>query len=150
MPRTRSVPPGLYLLTYGPPRRGGFLVVCLPERLGTYGRERGYLAPGPCPGGASEVLKRVAALPGDVVEVTDGGLVVNGEPLPATARRALDSAGRAVETIPAGRYRVEPGTLWLYATHSPRSWDSRYYGAIPLVGVRSSARRLLSAPAFSD
>jgi conjugative transfer signal peptidase TraF len=150
VPRTESVPPGLYLLTYDTPQRGKFIVACLPERLGAYARKRGYLAPGRCPGGVSEVVKRVAALPGDLVVVDESGLTVNGTPLPRTARLRRDSDGRPVAAVPPGRYRVEPGTVWLYATHSPKSWDSRYYGAVPLGGVRSTALRLWTSRDLSD
>jgi len=146
VPTTPSVPPGLYLLTHRAPVRGGWVVVCLPEDVARRGRRRGYLGAGRCPGGASEVLKRVAALPGDEVIVSPLGLVVDGQPLPRTARRARDSAGRPLPAIPAGVYPVAPGTAWLYSDHHPRSWDSRYYGPVPLAGVRSTARLLLAAP----
>lgn len=145
VPTSASAPPGLYLLTHRAPARGDWVVACLPAGLGGFGRRRGYLGAGPCPGGAAEVLKRVAALPGDRVRVTPGGLVVDGRPLAGTARRRRDSSGRPIPAIAAGSYRVAPGSLWLYSSTVPTSWDSRYYGAVPLAGVRSHARLLLSA-----
>lgn len=141
-PTTDSAPPGLYLLTYGEPVRGSWAVACLPRTVAELGRRRGYLRPGRCPAASSPVLKRVAALAGDQVLVTETGLVVDGEPLPRTARRSHDSHGRPVPSIPLGLYRVAPGEVWLYSDHSPASWDSRYYGPIPLAGVRSRACRL--------
>lgn len=141
-PTTDSAPPGLYLLTYDEPVRGSWAVACLPQSVAGLGRQRGYLGPGRCPGGSSPVLKLVAALPGDRVLVTDTGLTVNDTPLPDTARRPHDSQDRPVPTIPTGLYRVAPGEVWLYSDHSPASWDSRYYGPIPLAGVRSHACRL--------
>jgi len=137
------------VLTHRGPRKGGWVVVCLPEAVSRLGRSRGYLGRGHCPGRASEVLKKVAALPGSLVEVTPGGLVVDGERL-ATPRRLRDSAGRLIPALPAGTYRVAPGTVWIYSDYSLRSWDSRYFGAVPLAGVRSTARVLLPAPVYSD
>ena len=144
VPVTASAPRGLYLLTYRPPARDEWVVACLPARQGRFGRRRGYLAGGRCPGGASEVLKRVAALPGDLVTVAPCGLAVDGRLLPGTARRRHDSAGRPVPSIPSGTYRVAAGSVWLYSAHSPASWDSRYYGPVPLADVRSDARLLFS------
>lgn len=148
-PTTASAPPGLYLLTYRPLTRDAWVVACLPPQAGRFGRHRGYLSPGRCPGRASEVLKRVAALPGDQVHVDPAGLTVNGRPLPGTARLSLDRRGRPVPAVEAGPRTVPPGTVWLYSAHSPRSWDSRYYGGVPLAGVRSTARLLLPSPWYS-
>lgn len=142
VPTSASAPPGLYLLTYRQPARGDWVVACLPRHLGLFGRRRGYLAAGRCPGDAVEVLKRVAALPGDRVEVSSSGLVVEGEALRRTRRRTVDSAGRPIPQIAAGTRRVAAGTVWLYSSQVPTSWDSRYFGAVPLAGVRSTARRL--------
>jgi conjugative transfer signal peptidase TraF len=145
VPTSASAPPGLYLLTYRAPARGRWVVACLPPALARFGRRRGYLGAGPCPGGSSEVLKRVAALPGDHIRVGPEGLTVNDRPLADTARRRRDSAGRPIPAIAPGRYRVAPGSVWLYSDTVPTSWDSRYYGPVPLAGVRSHARLLLSA-----
>jgi conjugative transfer signal peptidase TraF len=147
-PRTASAPRGLYLLTYRPPRRGSWVVACLPDAIATTGRDRGYLDAGRC-AGTSEVLKRVAALPGDIVDLAAGGIRVNGAPLPGTARLARDSAGRPIPALSPGRYTVPAGAVWLLSTHHPRSWDSRYYGAVPLRGIRSTARRLWPPPAIT-
>lgn len=150
VPTSASAPPGLYLLTYRAPARGAWIVACLPASLGSFGRERDYLGPGVCPGGAAEVLKRVAALPGDTVTVSATGLVVEGTPLSGTARRARDTAGRPVPHVVDGSYRVAPGTVWLYSARVPTSWDSRYFGAVPLAGVRSSARLLLTTRCYAN
>ena len=148
-PVSGSSPPGLYLLTYQPIRRGSWVAVCLPDRIAQLGRRRGYLEAGRC-GNASEVLKHVVALPGDVVRVTDRGLSINGVALPGSARLDRDSAGRLVPSIPPGVYPVAPGMVWLVSTYNPKSWDSRYYGPVPLVGVRSSARLLWAAPGYEN
>lgn len=150
VPSSASAPPGLYLLTYRAPARGAWVAACLPAPLSRFGRERDYLGVGACPGGATEVLKRVAALPGDRVTVSATGLVVNGSPLRRTARRARDTAGRPIPRVPDGSYLVAPGTLWVYSDEVPTSWDSRYFGAVPLAGVRSNAVLLLATPGYEN
>lgn len=137
-----SSPAGLYWLSSEPPGAGEMAAVCLPEALARAGRERGYLAAGPCPGGAAAVGKWIVAAGGDEVEVADGGLRVNGRPLAGTRRLRRDRLGRELEALPAGSYRTPPGHVWLVSTHSPRSWDSRYYGAVPLPPEARALARL--------
>jgi len=127
-----SAPPGIYLLSDRPPTRGALVTLCLPETLARLGRARGYLTAGPCPGGVRPVGKRLVALPGDRVEVRGATVSVNGSPLPGIRRRPRDSAGRFIPSVPEGTYRVAPGTAWLISEFHPRSWDSRYYGPVPL------------------
>lgn len=136
---TPSLPEGVYLLTERPLRRGTVVLACLPAEIGRYGRSRGYLSAGRCPGGAVPVLKRIAALPGDVVAVGERGLTVNGRPLAGTSRRSRDRAGRPLPSLAAGRYRVAPGQVWLYSNRVETSWDSRYWGAVPVAGVEATA-----------
>ncbi|MDQ2696387.1 MAG: conjugative transfer signal peptidase TraF [Pseudomonadota bacterium] len=141
---TESLPLGIYRTTAGPVARGTLVAACLPENLARAGLERGWLRPGDCPGDVAPVLKEVVALPGDFVMVSDEGLIVNGGRIPRTARVAADSAGRPVEAIPTGFYRVGFGEVWLIANANPRSWDSRYYGPIPIENIRTPMRLLIT------
>jgi type IV secretory pathway protease TraF len=87
-------------------------------------------------------LKFLAGLPSDVVEVSDGRTSLNGVPLPGSDRRRLDSAARLLPRLPAGRYTVPAGHLWLYSGLHPASWDSRYYGPVPASGLEGVATPL--------
>lgn len=122
----------------------GMLVsACLPPKVATSAVERGYLPEGSCPSGVAPVGKIIAALPGDTVEVTDSGSFVNGSPLPESAPLLSDSKGRAMPQL-RGRFVLPAGTAWLYSGHSPRSFDSRYYGPVPLSGIRGQLFPLLT------
>jgi type IV secretory pathway protease TraF len=44
---------------------------------------------------------------------------------------------------PAGTYQVPPGEIWTVSSYSPESFDSRYFGPVPLANVRGRARPLL-------
>jgi type IV secretory pathway protease TraF len=57
--------------------------------------QRGYVGPGTCPSASEPLLKTIAAVSGDVVRVTDAGIVVNGELLPHSTALAHDGRGGA-------------------------------------------------------
>jgi len=96
-----------------------------------------------CPDGFSPLIKPVVAWPGDIVETSVAGIVVNGQPLSNTATISHDSRGRQLHPFPAGTYRVQKDELWVVSSFSPRSFDSRYFGPIPLRSVHSWIRPLL-------
>jgi conjugative transfer signal peptidase TraF len=138
-----SAPLGLYRAVDRPVARGDLVVACVPVVAARLARERGYLAGGACPGDVQPVLKRVGAIPGDRVEVFPDGVTVNGRRLPGSATAAVDSSGRALPHAPWGATAVGRDEVWLLATDVPRSWDSRYFGPVPLDSVRA-ARPLLT------
>lgn len=145
---TASMPRGLWQVRAGAPvRRGDIVAICPPDRADI--REaagRGYIPPGRCPGGCEPLIKPVAALGGDVVTVTAGGIIVNGDPVANTRPLTRDEAGRTLHPFPAGTYRVPHRELWLLAGHDPRSFDSRYFGAAPRANVIGVARPLWVLP----
>jgi len=121
----------------------GMLVsACLPPKVASIALERGYLPEGLCSSGVAPVGKVIAALPGDTVDVTDSGSFVNGALLPGSVPLLRDSKGRAMPRL-RGRFILPAETAWLYSGHSPRSFDSRYYGPVPLSGVRGQLFPLL-------
>ena len=132
-----SMPRRLYVLDrwHDDPRRGAVVAVCLPREAACLAARRGYLGPGECACNTSPLIKKIAGLAPDLVEVREEGIRVNGTELPHSARRARDSRNRTVPRVPAGRYRLEPATAWLYGESDPRSWDSRYFGPVPLAGL---------------
>lgn len=131
---TVSEPPGLWR-TAGPATPvsiGEYVTVCLPRRgVVAIGARRGYIRPGGCPNGLMPLLKRIEALPGDVVTITRAGVAVDGRLLPNSQARTKDTKGRLLQSVPTGRYPVAPGMVWLISTYSPLSFDSRYFGPVP-------------------
>ena len=141
---TVSMPIGLY--REEPPRleRGAWVVFCLPEEPARLGRERGYLRQGFCSDGSQELMKEIAALPGDSVALSRAGLVVNGHPIPGTALRAVDRGRRALPHAPFGERKVLPGELWVLGFDHSVSWDSRYFGPVPFDHIRAAAIPILT------
>ena len=128
---TTSMPRGVYRSIGGAVRPGSIVAACLPCAVSQFGMERGYLGAGSCPDGVEPVVKVVAAVAGDVAEVSAQGVTVNGWPLPNSRPLDRDRGGRELLSYPAGPRRLEPGELWLSSPYEERSWDSRYFGPVP-------------------
>jgi len=146
---TASMPLGIYQLKPVPPggiARGMTVAACPPFEAARLGRSRGYLAPGPCPGGSEPLLKLVAGVPGDRIDVLTAGVNVDGCRLPDSAPVAADNSGRRLRAWTPGGYRLAAGQVWLYAPNA-RSWDSRYWGPAAAADVLAFAVPLLTASA---
>jgi conjugative transfer signal peptidase TraF len=140
---TASMPRGLWRVAATDARveRGAIVSVCPPDGAAIReAAQRGYLPAGLCPDGHEPLVKPVAAIAGDLVTINAAGVAVNGEPMADTAPLGEDSAGRPLRPIPPGKYRVPAGAVWLLSGHDPRSFDSRYFGAVPAANIQSVAR----------
>lgn len=135
-----SIPPGLYRVTKDPIGRGSLVLVCLPPSLSAFARSRAYVPAGSCKDGNAPVGKVVAAAAGDTVDVTAGGLVVNGDELSNTRPLGSDGRGRGLPRMASGRYIVQIGQIWLVSRYSIRSFDSRYFGAVPVDRIVARVR----------
>ena len=101
-----------------------------------------------CPDGFSPLIKPVVAWPGDLVSVSTDGISVNGHMLKNSAPIERDSKGQQLRPFAIGEYRVNPKELWVVSGFSPRSFDSRYFGPIPLKSVHSWLRPLFVERAY--
>jgi len=79
-------------------------------------------------------IKRVIGLPGDVVEIDDGTVIVNGKPLAEdyVPEEYRDSQSRAPERVPLDRYYV-------LGDHRSSSNDSRAWGTVPRQNIYGKA-----------
>ena len=115
---TPSLPKGIYRISQDTPGKGDLVTFCLDGEYAALAKERGYLEAGSCPSGLRPLLKRLAGLPGDHIEA--GSLAV----------RTMDSQGRLMPSVPLPGV-VPPGLTLVLADH-PGSFDSRYFGLVPL------------------
>ncbi len=144
-----SMPRGLYRVEPldGPLQRGEVVTVCPPMGMAMLDAiQRDYVPHGDCEGGFAPLVKPVGAVPGDEVTLTPGGIDVNGEAIPNTAQLVADSAGRPLHAMPPMTYKVAAGQVWLIANFSEKSFDSRYFGPVPIAAVMSRARPVWTAP----
>ncbi|CUX03229.1 MULTISPECIES: conjugative transfer signal peptidase TraF [Rhizobium/Agrobacterium group] len=120
---------------------GDLVFVCPPiTALFEEARHRGYLRHGLCPGGVAPLIKTVAAVPGQRVEI-GAGVVIDGRKLPASNLRATDGEGRAIRPYAGGL--VPAAHLFLHSSYAS-SYDSRYFGPVPDSGLLGLARPVLT------
>ena len=119
---TPSLPKGLYRIVSGAPQKNDLVSFCLQGEFAELALERGYLEPGSCPSGLRPLLKRLAGLPGDSVDPS------------AFPIRSVDSHRRPMSPALAPGV-VPPGMALVLADH-PGSFDSRYFGFVPLESLQ--------------
>lgn len=139
---THSAPFGLYrrISDFRPTQRdpAPYVFFCPDVRWQSMKDQPNYRKPmHTCPDGFAPLIKPVIAWPGDIVETSSTGISVNGQSLLHTAPIEYDSDGRHLHPFPLGRYVVQENQLWVVSSFSPRSFDSRYFGPIPVRSVRS-------------
>lgn len=78
------------------------------------------------------LFKPIVAMPGDIVQVASEGIRVNGKMLINSQSQTIDQHGRPMTPMQEGLYKVEQGTVWLVSQHNPKSFDSRYFGPVPI------------------
>jgi conjugative transfer signal peptidase TraF len=140
---TPSLPIGFWLLKSArtPLARGMIVSFCFPCPVQQRRTSGGISAAiDRCPDGGAPLLKPVIAVPGDVVDLHDRRLAINGIPVPGTARLPYALS----EQIPSGEYAVRSGQFWAVSTRHPRSFDSRYFGAVSVECIQGQAFKLLT------
>jgi conjugative transfer signal peptidase TraF len=138
---TPSYPVGLWRVFPNKiPKVGDYALVELPKinPLFTLALARGFIFP--TPDGAAPLIKKLAGIQGDRVVVKDG-VWFNGVHWPNSDILPQDSAGRSLshaadETIPEG-------FCWVMSDYNRRSFDSRYFGSIPVSAIKGVARPIL-------
>jgi conjugative transfer signal peptidase TraF len=122
-----SAPRGLYRTLPGVPvRRGDLVLVRMPASVRDLAAARGYL-PSTVP-----LVKRVAALGGDVVCILDNEVIVGGKTV--ATRLEHDRSGRPLPRWSDCR-TLDIDEVFLLMAAVPDSFDSRYFGPVSLSAV---------------
>lgn len=131
---TASLPVGWYWLEPAASLRHGDIILCdADEDTMQLAVERQWINPN------THFLKCIYGLPGDVYEIRAHRYIVNGEDKGEI--KQYDSAGRKLPLQPDGKYIVPEGYI-LTGTSEENSFDSRYYGPIPIKNVYNKAHYL--------
>lgn len=134
-----SYPLGVYKRLSGNVEKHSLVESCLPNDVAKTMVDRGYIPDvGNC-GGYPPVIKKVYAVTGDVVRITDS-VAINGELIANTRLMAVDSNSRAL--TPAPDTIMAANHVWLMSDNSPNSYDARYFGQTPVALIRSKLRPL--------
>jgi conjugative transfer signal peptidase TraF len=118
-----SLPRGLYILERRAlPVRDAVVSFRPPPNAAALIAARGYLPPG------VSLLKTIVALPGEAACIDGRSFAANGRVIGPVASR--DSHGRPL--VPFWFCGEVPSGVAFVATSAPLSFDSRYFGPVPL------------------
>ncbi|NGO54523.1 S26 family signal peptidase [Allomesorhizobium camelthorni] len=121
-----SAPVGLYRVGFAAPARGDLVLVRPPEAVAELAEKRGYLPPN------VPLVKRLAALSGEHVCAFNEAIIIGGE---IVARRLeTDAQGRPLPWWNGCR-RLGRDEVFLLGGEATGSFDSRYFGPVPLASV---------------
>jgi conjugation peptidase TraF. Serine peptidase. MEROPS family S26C len=140
---TPSEPLGLWRIVVldRPVAVGDLVFVCPPQgSVSAFGLARGYFRQGTCPGGATPLIKTVAAIVGASV-VVKADVTIDGTPLPYSQLSSKDGQDRVLAPWVGGI--VPSGQLFLHSSFRG-SYDSRYFGPVPEAGLLGLARPVLT------
>ena len=140
---TPSEPLGLWrIVALQRPVKTGDLVFICPPATAPFeeARRRGYVRRGLCPGGFAPLIKTVAALPGQHIEIGPD-VAVDGKPIPSSIVRTSDGEGRPITPFKTGI--VPPKNMFLHSSFAS-SYDSRYFGPVFDTGLLGLARPVLT------
>lgn len=117
------------------------VLFCPPDTaIFRWAKSNGVLHRGRCPGDYTPLLKEVVGLPGDLIEIRDNAVFLNGSRLSSSeiAKALSVKAFNNKEVIPMG-------SIWVMGVDSEASFDSRYFGPISLGKIIGLAHPLLTS-----
>lgn len=96
-------------------------------------KKRNYIDSAKCP--ANKMLKKIAAIEGDVVTISANGIYVNGKFIPKSIPRKFDFSNNEMPKIMLYNYMLSKGEILFISDHSDSSFDGRYFGILhkPLI-----------------
>lgn len=103
-------------------------------------KARGYFRPGPCQGDYAPLIKRVVAVAGQRVDV-ESAVTIDGQTLAFSDLCPVDGMGRRLR--PAASGTVPTGSVFVHSSF-PGSFDSRYFGPLPVEGILGLAEEILT------
>nr|WP_310390443.1 conjugative transfer signal peptidase TraF [Rhizobium sp. 1399] len=122
-------------------RAGDRIFICPPDGAAVkLALERQYLPRGLCASGSGPLIKTVAAVAGQSVEI-GGQVIIDGNPLHSSRVLSADAEGRAMPVYAGGI--VPEGMVFLHSEFVG-SYDSRYFGPLPANGTLGLAREILT------
>ena len=137
---TSSMAKGVYTLKASEtrPLRGDLVSFCLESNnsFSAVANDREYIGPGACANGLKPLLKYLAGLPGDTVEISPDGIILNGSYLVGTTRPEFDSQGRSIPPSLLNDGVIPENMALVISQQHSGSFDSRHFGLVPLESLQ--------------
>ncbi|MEK1929574.1 MAG: conjugative transfer signal peptidase TraF [Pararhizobium sp.] len=140
---TPSEPLGLWRIVplHRPAAVGDLLFICPPATAEMReAQARGYLRSGSCPGGVAPLIKTVIAVAGEHVEI-GASVTVDGREVSFSSLATRDGSDRPLLPFTSGI--VPPASIFLHSAF-PGSYDSRYFGPVPISGILGLAQEVFT------
>ncbi|MGH8039779.1 MAG: signal peptidase I [Stenotrophomonas sp.] len=120
------------------------------ELLHTGAPQRGEVAVFDSPQDGTRLIKRIAAVGGDRVQLFDGHLSINGQPLAQAGTGEVEDFGRILARLDLGqgggpdidRLTVPAGKVLMLGDHRGNSADGRYFGLVDANTLYGKATRV--------
>lgn len=140
-----SVPRGVYWLSSRPAAVGVYVAVCPPPwRVFEQARARGYLWRGPCAGNYGQMIKVLAAGPGNAVRIDADGVRIDGRLWPGSEPLRADATGWVLPQLAGLRTTLSDHAALVMSQECAQGFDSRYFGPLPITAITATAIPLLT------
>jgi signal peptidase I len=123
-PLAGEIPYGHYLVHFAPVHRGDVVVFVFPQDP------------------TKDFIKRVIGVGGDTVQVKNGQVLLNGQPMPDPHAHFEVAPDDRSQYSPRDNYpatKVPPGEFFMMGDNRDRSFDSRFWGFVKLDQIEGRA-----------
>lgn len=128
---TESIPIGLYRITNTVPMKNAYVIFCPDDREPfKLARDRGYIDYGLYCNRYGYLMKKVVAVSGDTLSVTNEGVYVNQMLIPYSKPKLQDGMRRALPQWQVMNYQLQEDEIMTMTSQSEWSFDGRYYGLV--------------------
>jgi conjugative transfer signal peptidase TraF len=141
---TSSFPLGLYKISKKESYQKGDLVsfCAIPNQTIKKMIEQDYTQPNPnCPNQTPQLLKKILALEEDNITI-DREVFVNGYLVKNSQVFKKDRNGNLLTIQPS--QSIQKGYFWAMSDYNKKSYDSRYFGQVPLKNIIGIATPILT------
>jgi len=141
---TRSIPMGFYWETSEPIQRGAYIIFCPPvSEIFDMAKLRGYIGSGFCEGDYGFMMKRVEAMGGDIISISEIGVQVNGKWIVNSKLQRVDKENRLLPKYKTSHFILKSSEVFLMG-ETTVSFDSRYFGPINISHIQGVIRPVFS------
>ncbi|CZP46022.1 conjugal transfer peptidase TraF [Legionella pneumophila] len=128
---TESISVGLYRITGTEPLKNTYVIFC-PDDRQTFrlAKNRGYIDHGLYCNGYGYLMKKVVAVSGDILSVTNEGVYVNQMLIPYSKPKLQDGMNRSLPQWQVKKYQLQEDEIMTMTSQSEWSFDGRYYGLV--------------------